>query len=68
MSEFDNLPILDLDAGRDNEETSEQTPELLTIRLFKRSLPPIGKCLDDRPTASLAQQQSALAGLCLVLG
>lgn len=32
----DELPILDLDAGRD-EETSEQ-PELLTIRLFKQSI------------------------------
>ena len=37
MSELDDLPILDFDAGREAEKTPEP-PELLTIRLFKQSI------------------------------
>lgn len=38
MSELDNLPILDFEAGRDDNEAFEQQPELLTIRLFKQAI------------------------------
>lgn len=34
----DDLPILDFDTGRDDQEVSEQQQELLTIRLFKQSI------------------------------
>jgi len=34
----DDLPLLNFESGRDDEETSEQEPELLTIRLFKQSI------------------------------
>jgi len=37
MSEFDDLPILDFDEGREEEQAPE-SPELLTIRLFKQSI------------------------------
>jgi len=37
MSEFDDLPILDFDGGREEEQATE-SPELLTIRLFKQSI------------------------------
>jgi len=37
MSEFDDLPILDFDGGREKEQAPE-SPELLTICLFKQSI------------------------------
>jgi len=33
-----DLPLLNFELGRDDEETSEHAPELLTIRLFKQSI------------------------------
>lgn len=54
LFENDNLPIVDFDAGRDDEEATEQ-PELLTIRLFKQAICEAEGNEGDRLLADLAE-------------